>query len=196
MQENQPHGTDTWTRRPDAAAARGQWSLRRCPTKGTLSAVIISHDVLGRYTHYYGGRTRPCTGRDCEPCNKSMRPRWHGYLACIDLDTNEKIIVEITAIVAARVAEWFDERRTLKGSRIRLQRRSPKTNGRVTVSLAPPAAGTGELPQAPDVRPIMNRVWELHDEPPVPTLTPQAIPLQATGTDRFIAHGNPPDTLD
>lgn len=185
-----------WNRRPPDNEPRGGWSLRRCPTKGFLAVVIVSHDLMGRYTHYFAGRTRPCQGNDCEACNKNMRPRWHGYLCAIDLQTNEKIIVEVTSSIASQLGEWFDSHRTLKGSRMKLERRSPKPNGKITCKLAEPAPGTGELPTAPDIRPIMNKIWEVYEARVQPAHKLVPVPLRATGTDPRPDDGFRPQELD
>lgn len=172
------------------------WSLRRCPLKGKLTVVILSHDLIGRYTHYAASRTRPCMGQDCEWCNKNQRPRWHGYLACIDLDRNEKIIVEVTAGIATQIGEWFDQCRTLKGSRMQLERPSGKANGRIRAKIIAPATGTGELPTAPDLRPVMEKIWEVHDSSIRTAHKLVPLPLKATGTDPRPDNGARAEELD
>ena len=161
MPEAHPYD-DGWTKRPPRGEAQRLYRLRRCPTKGQLSVVILSHDLIGRHTHYYAGRTRPCLGLQCEPCGKNQAPAWHGYVACIDLKTNERLVVEVTSGVASKIGEQFDIYRTLRGVRMLLERTSPRANGRISARFAPPAAGTGTLPEAPDLRPIMERLWEVH----------------------------------
>jgi hypothetical protein len=125
-----------------------------------------------------------------------MRPRWHGYLCAIDLQTNEKIIVEVTSSIASQLGEWFDSHRTLKGSRMKLERRSPKPNGKITCKLAEPAPGTGELPTAPDIRPIMNKIWEVYEARVQPAHKLVPVPLRATGTDPRPDDGFRPQELD
>jgi hypothetical protein len=151
-----------WTRRPPKDQAQRMWRIARCPTKGSLRVVILSHDLIGRQTHYYAGRTRPCTGPVCQACAKNQAPRWHGYIAAVDLANNNRLVVEVTAGVAERIGNEFEIYRTLRGLRMEMTRTSPRANGRIMSRFQSPATGTGVLPDAPDLRPILERLWEMH----------------------------------
>jgi hypothetical protein len=164
--------------------------------KGRLVAVILSHDLQCAPTHYYAGRTRPCTGATCEACAHNHLARWNGYVAAIDLDRNEHIIIELTRNVCDIVAAEFDARRTLKGVRIMLERRAPRANARISCKLAPPATGTGELEAAPDVRPILARIWEIKDDQAIPRVAPANLPPLKTGTYDVDDHGSNDRQLD
>lgn len=177
-----------WTRRPEDQVFSSRYRMARTPTKGALQLVILSHDVLGTKTHYKN-RTRPCIGLECEYCMAGERPRWHGYIIGICLRTNERLIVELPAGAAQRVSEWFDQHRTLKGSRVQLKRATEKANGRVIVSMLPPASGQGDLEKCPDIVPIMERMWEIHSHTNKARQVTPAVPqLRATGTDDSSVH--------
>lgn len=172
-----------WSRRPEGLQPGGLFRLTRCPTSGSMKVVILSHDLIGRMVHYWAGRTRPCIPDNCEACNANHRPRWKGYIAGIDLADNSRVIVEVTANVAERIAAEFDHHRTLIGLRMMLERSGKKANGRVLVKFAPPAAGTGELSKAPDLRNILEKIWEVHAGSTARRIIPAVAPLRATGTD-------------
>lgn len=171
-----------WNRRPDPKGYTTKYTLRRCPTRGRLHVVILSHDMQCAPTHYFAGRTRPCSGTACQACARNHMPRWHGWIAAIDLDTNEHVVVELSRAVCDKVTAIFDERRTLRGMRMILERKNPKPNAAIHARFAPPAAGTGELEEAPDVRPILARIWEIKDDAAIPRAAPANLPPLKTGT--------------
>lgn len=185
-----------WDRRAPETEARGLWTVKRCPTKGRLVIQIWSHDLVATPTHYVANRTRPCTGTTCEVCNAGTRPRWHYYLAGMDTRTKERTILELTPNAAEVLIRNFDERRSLKGCYVALERATPKPNGRIIARVGPPQPNDVETPKAPDVRPIMERVWEVTGSNVTPTRDDLIKILRPTGTDGAPPNGNRDTTID
>lgn len=172
-----------WGRRPEGKDGIRTYKLVRCPTSGAYRVTILSHDMVGTKVHYAGNRTRPCTGEDCESCNRGVAPRWKGYIAAIEDRTGDKVILEVTANVGQRIAAYFDTHRTLQGARLSLKRKGEKNNSPVESQMLEPIMTAGELPQATDVRPILERMWEVGSRTQPPKILVTKPRLAPTGTD-------------
>ena len=163
MDSNRKYGVD-WTDRPDAEEMQQLWQILRAPKKGEHDLLIISHNFTGARTHFWNGRTRPCTGANCTPCAQQNNNRWHGYLAAWSNRTKSRVILELTATPAKTLIDYFKEHRTMRGAIIRLGRTSEKANARVRVQITGTYSDPAKLEIAPDIRKIMARVWELRDD--------------------------------
>lgn len=135
--------------------------IRRTPPSGTLAAVITSSDMLGAYTHYFGGRTTPCARPDCRACAEGLPYRWHGYVAAHDLKSGEHILFEITAAGAEPLAEYHTHHGTLRGCELRASRPSKRPNGRVAIITRPYDLKQGRIPREPDLIACLAHLWNL-----------------------------------
>lgn len=172
-----------WSNRPTQADSEKLWSVRRAPPRGELRALILSHDVTGRQTHFWHGRTQPCRGEACEACQAGQRARWQGWVAAIESGTAERILVEITALATKPLIEWFATHRTLRGAVLTLKRANSKPNARIVAQLSESAYPTDQLQRAPQIEPMLMRMWQLKPTATDPAEAPAAIRLAPTGTD-------------
>lgn len=152
-----------FTRRPKDNDALPGWELKRPGARGRVTAVLLSHDIIGHDTHYWGGRTRPCTGETCDACRANNATRWHGYLAATDEGLQARWIIEITAPAANQIDRIFRERRTLRGFVLILERRNQKPNGPISVKGYQGVLQNDKLPDCPDMIKKLCRIWEVHD---------------------------------
>lgn len=164
MRDDHAYGID-WQRRPTEKEMEARWRITRPPQKSPLRLLILSHDLTGCYTHFWHGRTMPCTGHECEACSASKLPEWHGYLACLQSGTRIRWILEITKGCAAVLDKQFRDARTLRGTVIECGRTSNKSNGRQYVRVTDKVDTMDDVEKAPNLQPILARMWQLREQP-------------------------------
>lgn len=172
-----------WTTSPTDKNAGEQLRIIRAPGAGALRFMILSHQVMGTYTHYLNGRTQPCVGKVCDGCAKAISLRWHGWVIVQNETTGEKYIFEFTEGPAEKLAEWYADHRTIRGLRCKVSRPSGKPNGRVILQRGDQVTNHAELPRCPEIQKVMLKIWGLDERlkyniirgggPPVGTLDEQ-----------------------
>lgn len=150
-----------WTTAPPKDEGTRNWQMIRAPECGSLRLMIVSHQLIGRPMHFYRGRSTPHTEPTCEACDDGRRKEWKGYIGCRQIVTGQRYILEVTAHVGHQIAKYSSDHRTLKGTIINVGRTTPKANGKVWVKLTPPPENMGELGPEPDLRPILERMWQI-----------------------------------
>lgn len=148
-----------WTSRPPEAPLDPIIRLVRATGKTTVRGWILSTEIQGTTTHYYRGRTRPCTHPECDACTAGMAPRWHGYLAIYAAVTAETQILEITSASIEYLDRYRVGRTTLRGALITASRPSKSNTGRLHLLLQPPTPTNPALPPDPNVRKVLERIW-------------------------------------
>lgn len=156
-----------WQRRPDADQAERNWRIKRAPEKGRLELVVLSHDLIGTLTHFWGGRTVPHTQGPCNACDAGQRVRWHGYFCAWDLKWREKLIIEITANVCQPFDDYFREHRTLRGAICELSRTNDRKNGVVRAKLSQSDYPADRIPNYPPLQPMLERMWGVVSQEPI-----------------------------
>ena len=158
----------SWTNGPPDDAREMAWPMLRVPAKGMSGLIILSQEMLGTCTHYFGGRTVPHSDQGCRACDEQNQKRWHGYLAVWHPKAAKKAILEITDAAADTIKKVYATRKTLRSLSIAGQRRPVKPNGTLIVQLIESEWAADGLPPSPDVRRILLRMWGLPgDEPEV-----------------------------
>ena len=152
-------------RRPSKDAGRIIYPLMRCGAKPFQGAVILSHDILGCYTHYWCRRTIPCRKDNCPACDQGYSPRWHGWVFVQSQKTANKAIFEFTAGASANVDKYFREHRTLRGGIINAWREPARINGRLVIQVIKGTRDPDSLPKAIKLLPILMRMWNTRYEP-------------------------------
>jgi len=145
--------------RPPLESSRSAFRLLRTPAKGKLYLLITSDNLLGCFTHFYAGRTVPCTGDKCEACQAGASARWHGYVAAIEQKTNEPIVFELTAAAAESLAAYRAKHGTLRGCDILATRVSPRPNARVRLQMRPHDLSRTDLPEPLNLRAALCHIW-------------------------------------
>jgi len=144
------------------------FEIRRVPTSGKVKGVILSDGLVCRQTHWWGGRTVPCSDVGCAPCAENTERRWHGWVALYSLERQTTVIIELTAKSIKPLREWRKDFGTLRGAELTLGRVGKKINGRVFASLARGPVAVDLLPSSPDVQLLLLKLWGL--EPGLPGL--------------------------
>lgn len=152
-------------RRPSKDEGRIVYPLKRCGVKPLGGMIILSHDIIGCYTHYWCRRTIPCRTEECPACEKGYTARWHGWIFVMDGETQHKGIFEFTAGASAPLDRYFRQHRRLRGAALRAYRSPPKPNGRLLLEISESKFDMDVLPKAVAVLPILMRMWHARYEP-------------------------------
>jgi len=136
-------------------------TLHRTPTLKPLDAIVTCSDLIGCRTHYYHGRTLPCSGDDCAACQDGMAWRWHAWLSAYTAKTHIHIIFECTAQSAATFVSYRNDHATLRGCLFRAERPSHKPNGRVRITTKKFDLETISLPLPPDLPKCLAMIWNI-----------------------------------
>lgn len=158
------NGTITWTSAPPVGTQEMTWPVLRIPSSGAKGLIILSDQMLGTYTHYFGGRSNPCGDHQCKACEDGNQKRWHGYLGVWMPKAAKKGILEITEAAADTLAKMADKRVTLRALSLAAQRQPAKANGKLIIQLTESEWSADGLPPAPDLVRILRRIWGLQPE--------------------------------
>lgn len=150
--------------RPSDDDPTAKFRIQRTPAGNGIKGVILSPDIVGAYTHYYRGRTRPHTTPYCEACDNQTPVRWHGYFGLLG-KSGDVVIFEITATPVRVFDEYLRLHKTLIGALMVARRIGLRENARVHITLQrEPDRPLITLPEPPDVRLFLSRLWDLKGE--------------------------------
>jgi len=135
--------------------------IRRTPTAGTITATVTSRHLLGTSTHFWGGRTVPCTHDPCDACAAGAPYRWHAYLAAYDFGKQLHFLFELTASGAESFVKYAAEHETLRGCTFRAARAGKRQNSRVLIETSVFGGQPSSLPHEPDLVQILSRLWNI-----------------------------------
>lgn len=155
-----------WSTQPPAHAAAVALELRRTPGGRPLTLVSLDDDIIGCPTHYYRGRTTPCTNPTCDACAEGLPWRWHAWLCCLAADTRRICLFELTAHAATQLHAIAQSRGSLRGTKITATRANYKPNSRVLLQIADELIPPASLPPSPGVLPALAKIWDI----PLPAL--------------------------
>ena len=133
--------------------------MLRTPANGKLVLLLTCQDLLGCFTHYFGGRSTPCTGDPCEPCQAGSSMRWHGYVCGIVPKTHEHSLLEITRAAAETLAAYRVKNGTLRGCLVIATRVAPRANARLHLELKPYDLSTIDLPASANIQAALCNLW-------------------------------------
>lgn len=163
-------GQEAWSRRPTTDDLGVQWPILRVPATGKLQVIVLSHDLIGCYTHYHRGRTEPCTQDACDACAARTERRWHGWLGIRAIRSGACYILEVTAKASSPIDEYYRAHRTLRGAIMTLHRYPARPNGRVHATLTHPDAPPADLPACIDLQAQLLRMWSRSTQPARPQI--------------------------
>lgn len=150
-----------WSNTPPERTTPRPLPIIRTPVGKSLAATILSDEMIGCPTHFWGGRTSPCEAPDCDACNHGSPTRWHAYLAIYSAENQSSAILELPDAAAEQLALLARGLPTLRGARIRVSRTKSTRNARVIVDLRQPLMPQPPIPAAPDLPAIMAIIWKL-----------------------------------
>jgi len=135
--------------------------IRRTPTTGSLVATVTSQRLLGTNTHYWGGRTVPCTHEPCDACSAGAPYRWHAYLAAYDFQRQLHFLFECTAAAADAFVKFAASHEQLRACTFRATRDSKRQNSRVMLECSVFTGDPQSLPRSPDLVGALSRLWNI-----------------------------------
>lgn len=146
---------------PDDGDEGMRYQIIRTGPKGIKGPIVTSHDQLGLYTHWAGGRTLPCVKAKCECCEQNIARRWYGYLMVFSIKQDRQYLFEYTAAAAPTVDAYWVKHRTLRGAKLAGERQGDRANGRLTLFLSPPQSDVEPLPKAPERIALLSQMWSV-----------------------------------
>ena len=135
--------------------------LLRTPALRPMVAIITSPDMIGCYTHFFGGRTVPHDDQNCLACSRGVPSRWHGYVSARDTKTALHYMFEFTAQAAEAFQTYKQANGTLRGCKFQATRRDKRVNGRVIIQTKTADLTLENLPQPPILAAVMATIWSL-----------------------------------
>lgn len=154
-----------WSDCPRSDGGEFSWTLTQTPVKGSLSVIVLSHNLTGCVVHFWSGRTLGCTGVDCEACEKNRAAFWEGYLAAVKRGSLERVIVRITEKIGGRIVAWQNNRHTLRGAVMEFDRPSRTPNGRIRLKIEETAVDVPEKLVEPDMQKVLCHIWRMNGVP-------------------------------
>jgi len=146
---------------PPTDATPHALTLRRVQPGKPALFVVTSPDLLGCWTHYWGGRTVPCEDSHCRPCLEGMPRRWHAYLGAYGPSTHSACLVELTALACQPLLDYRKAHGTLRGCEVRARRAGQALNSRLIVTCSPADLQGLPLPPPPDLPRCLAVLWSI-----------------------------------
>jgi len=165
---------------PPIEATKSPFRLVRTPAKGTLELHVTSDTLLGCYTHFFGGRTVPCSGEGCDACNAGATMRWHGYVAAITVKDQEPILFELTAAASEQLLAYRAKFGTCRGCNCQASRVAPRPNARVKLRMKPLDQSRVDLAKPFNIVQALCHIWGI-------PFTDANIQAEAHGPKRIVA---------
>lgn len=153
---------ETWTPRPNRKRDDLPLPLLRVRPGKPLTGIITNADIVGAYTHFWRGRTTPCTGPTCDACEAQHAARWYGYACIWNPTNNHQAIAELTPACVPAIDAYLAQFGTLRGAAIELARTNRKTNSRISCSIKPSPYTTDKIPAAFALQAQLERMWEMY----------------------------------
>lgn len=144
-----------------ASAPRG-YSIWRPGPGQVLRVLVLSNRIVGCWTHFAGQTSTGCPGdpKFCFGCANKLPRRWRGYLACVNVKTQETGIVEITQGAANQWAERLQGGAPgLRGYGLTLRRRAAYARAPVVLEFSTTKAPEDSLPQPFNLEAALRAIW-------------------------------------
>lgn len=153
-----------WTDRPPEDDRSFSLPLIRCPASGSIWGLVTSETMIGTQTHYWHGRTIPCSEQNCPACVDGFPWRWHGYVGLLLLPKHQHVILEMTAQAVEPIVKWADGRESIRGTALQAKRIGNRKNGRVLISVKAGDPERIQMPDVPNLVAALGLIWSLPTE--------------------------------
>jgi hypothetical protein len=161
-----------WSNQLPDTPTKYAYELKRTPPDSPLTAIVLSADLLGCYTHYWAGHTVPCEycppdpttdqpETPCDACTNGSPARWHAYLACWNPKTHSVFLFECTLQAAKAFETYRADYGTLRGCFFSASRPRRRRNAKIEILTRPADLSKLKLPDAPDLLRAMSVIWQL-----------------------------------
>lgn len=142
------------------------WTIVRAKPDKPTWLVSISHDIFGVRTHFYKGRTMPCTFTGCPACERKMTSRWSGYILAMAVKDGSQVVFEFPPPAAIQLDRAFKEYQSLRGLKLNVTRTENRSNAKVTIEVRGVSDQAHKLPPDEEVWPIIAHIWGLTEHAP------------------------------
>lgn len=156
-----------------------------------LRCYILSERQVGVWVHFAGGRTGPCTRGTggCDGCRAGLRRYWKGFLFGLFDRAAPVAILEYTAAAAEpHTRRLTGQGKPIRGCQVVAFRRDGKPQGKVILQIADQPRPDLAIPELPDLRWALMRIWNAPTKgaaPPRPARAEgedwEVIPLPGVG---------------
>ena len=150
-----------WTHELPPNPTHHGYDLRRTPPDRPLRAIVTCDQLNVCFTHFWGGRTRPCEKPHCAACEAMSPARAHCYLSAMDPTTREHFLFECTASAALPFRDWVDAYGTLRGCLFQAMRPKRRRNAKVEILTKPADLSKITLPPPPNIPEAMSVIWQI-----------------------------------
>lgn len=170
-----------WNEAPPPERSWAHCRLLRTPMGKELRGIITSQKLIGCRTHFTKGRTTPCLGSACLPCEAGHSWAWHGYISLYEPSHASICIFECTEQAAQQIIRQAAGFGTLRGLHLSARRTANRPNARVLIKLEPHSFPADALPPGVDLMKYLEHMWgeDTTNEPPI--LDERTLPLHASG---------------
>lgn len=153
-----------WSNDPPREPGFNSYKLLRCPPKGTIRCIVLSHFPVGCDLHYWKGRSVPCKHTECDACKGGNRPRWKGYLFVKSLATNNVAILEYTARAHDAIQTFLATYPNIRGAKMTLTRTGARPNSPILITFDEGRADETFLPDPQGLQECLERMWEVKQQ--------------------------------
>lgn len=152
-----------FARRPAEILEGRNLDIVRVPQGRMVTGIMLSHDSIGCYTHWWGGRTVPCYQQNCKACADGGEKRWCSWLAVRNRGGGAILMLELPSAASAETYRFFREVRTFRGWGYQMQRVGKRANARLRIKWDDHRHDPATLPKAPCLAPILRNMWRVPD---------------------------------
>lgn len=129
-----------------------------------VNCFVLSDALAQVIVHYppETERSTPCLQpeADCPHCDAGLYPVWQGWLAAASVLSIRQYLVLVTEQAALGCPELLNDKVSLRGGRLKLERTGPARNSPVKATFTPQVP-VARLPPAFDVQARLRRMWNL-----------------------------------
>jgi len=147
--------------------------------------LVLSEKALTYPMHYVRSRTTPCLSPGpCEGCDANLEVRYKAYLAIYFPRDAVIAIFETTDHGGQVLVDHYKKNGSIRGKKLTVWRTGKKDNGPCNCLLSQLPDVMSALPEAPDVREFLNRMW--YSRRPRPAEGPHESAPALSGQQSFV----------
>lgn len=137
----------------------------RVTTPAWQHFAIVSTAPFGKRIHWFGGRSHECTQKvedgevRCYGCKEEWPSKWKGYLDVIQMPTQKRAFLEITASAWEMLDALVPDEWSLRGLHIKVAKTKGGRYGRYQIELLASKTPIDLLPRESDPAQILEFLW-------------------------------------
>jgi len=158
-----------WSTEPAPAESQYNCPLIRVRKDKPVTVVFLDPTPVGKYVHWNGNRTIPCTEERCELCPKNYRKDYKLYSGVWSPGTGAVGVIELPYSALKFFQQQFVRCLTSYGYRAECSRVGNGEKGKVVVLFKGKYDGPTPLPEGPNPMLYMEKVWGVHPSDPTPS---------------------------